>query len=159
MGHLVTRPAGLDDATRAIEVLRESITRLCIADHQNDPKTLELWLSNKTTEHFARWLANADSHIVVAELDSNVCGVAALTRAGKITLCYVHPSTLRRGIGRGLLAALEAQARLWGIRKLELNSSLTARAFYERHGYRSAGDPVPGLGVILGYPYEKELAP
>jgi hypothetical protein len=35
-----------DDAVAACHVLRESISRLCIADHRNDPAILNAWLAN-----------------------------------------------------------------------------------------------------------------
>src|SRR5689334_15396848 len=60
------RRATPDDAELAAAVVRESITRLCVADHQNDPVTLGSWLGNKTADSFVRWIASPDEHLVVA---------------------------------------------------------------------------------------------
>jgi GNAT superfamily N-acetyltransferase len=153
------RRATLEDAEIAIAVVRESITRLCVADHENDPHTLEPWLRNKTTDDFARWIDGADNRVVVAELDSVVGGVAALHRSGEIRLCYVAPDRRHVGIGAALLVALETQAREWGIQRLVLNSTIGARSFYEHNGYTPSGQPVPGFGRSLCFPYKKAILP
>jgi GNAT superfamily N-acetyltransferase len=151
------RRAVPEDAEIAIAIVRDTITRLCVADHENDPLTLEPWLQNKTADNFARWIASRDNHIVVAELDSAIGGVASLHRAGEIQLCYVAPDRQRAGIGSALLVALEAQAKARGLQKLFLNSTSGARSFYEHNGYIPSGDPVPGFGRSLCFPYGKTI--
>jgi GNAT superfamily N-acetyltransferase len=151
------RRAMREDAESAIAMIRESITRLCVADHENDPVTLEAWLRNKTADNFARWLAGSDNYVVVAELDSEIGGVASLRASGEVQLFYVAPSRQRVGIGTALLVALESQARAWGLDRLALNSTVGARAFYERNGYAPSGRPVPGVGRSFCFPYEKVI--
>ncbi len=159
MTDVSVRRATPDDAEVVIAIVRESITRLCVADHQNDPLTLEPWLRNKTAENFARWIDDPDNHLVVAELDSAIGGVACLHRSGEVRLCYVAPGRQRLGMGAALLAALETQARTWGLDKMSLNSTKDARAFYEHHGYASSGRCVPEFGRLVCFPYEKTLVP
>ena len=158
MGAITTRLATSADADQALEAVRQSITRLCAADHQHDQPTLERWLRNKTPEYFNRWCADPDNRLVVAPLGSVIAGVALLRRSGEIFLCYVRPDCVRAGVGHALLLALEAHAREWGIATLTLSSTLSARSFYERHGFVSAGDPRPHHGVLRGYPYSKSLS-
>ena len=157
MSAISTRLATPADASSAVHVLRASITGLCEVDHQHDGPTLERWLRNKTPEHFTAWCADLDSRLVVGELDSALVGVAALHRSGEIRLCYVSPDFARSGVGRALLLALEAYARDWSIANLRLSSTLTARHFYDRCGFVSAGDPTPAFGILVGYPYTKAL--
>jgi GNAT superfamily N-acetyltransferase len=157
MPRVSVRRAAVDDAEIAIAVVRHSITSLCVADHENDPVTLDAWLHNKTADNFARWIANAENHVVVAEFDSVIGGVAALHTSGEIRLCYVAPGRQGVGIGKALLVALETQARAWGIPRLILRSTSGARAFYEHNGYASSGEPVPGFGRSLCFPYEKSV--
>jgi GNAT superfamily N-acetyltransferase len=149
------RPANASDAPAAVALLRASITELCVADHQNEPATLARWLRNKTTEHFLEWLANPEGLIVVAEDALGLSGVGSITRPGDLNLCYVRPGQQRVGVGRAMIAALEAQAERWGVTEIRLSSSLGARTFYERQGYVSSGDPTPAFGVRFNYPYVK----
>jgi len=44
------RDAVAEDAPAACQVVRRSISELCIADHRSDPTILMRWLSNKTPE-------------------------------------------------------------------------------------------------------------
>lgn len=156
-GGIVVRAATLADSERALHVVRQSVIQLCVDDHHDDPATLERWLANKTPEHFARWLAQPDGRVVVAELDGVVRGVGNVVRAGKVHLCYVEPGFLRAGIGAAILGALEAQARAWGLSELSLESSCNARGFYARHGYERDGAPTEAFGVLRCFPLKKVL--
>jgi GNAT superfamily N-acetyltransferase len=103
-------------------------------------------------------VADPDSRLIVAEVDAVIAGVSALHHSGEIRLCYVSPAVARSGVGRALLVAVERHASHWGIRTLALDSTLTARAFYERCGYVSAGESKPAFGVLRCYPYLKTLS-
>jgi ribosomal protein S18 acetylase RimI-like enzyme len=151
------RSAQPNDAPAAVHVMRRSIIELCVPDHRNDPATLELWLQNKTVDRFLAWLAHTDNYTVVAESGSEVTGIGMINRSGEVLLCYVLPGMEHRGVGRGILTALETCAREWDVDRLHLLSTGTARRFYEREGYISSGEPQPSSGIALGYPYEKRL--
>jgi len=158
MSEILVRKAVVGDAAGAIELLRDSITQLCVDDHQNDAQTLQLWLQNKTEEAFQRWIQNADLHLVVAEGQAHLMGVGAIDSGGRIRLLYVKPGFQRIGVGVALLCELERQATDWSLPQVTLGSSLGARAFYERHGYVSTGPPEPGFGISRAFPYAKSLA-
>jgi GNAT superfamily N-acetyltransferase len=145
------------DADAAVRVLQRSITELCVADHHNDPTTLQKWLENKTVENFHSWLAAESSFCVVTESNAEINGVGLVHRAGEILLCYVAPESQGHGYGSAILAALEAKARTWGLDKPRLGSTVSARPFYERHGYISAGESTCSFGSSRCYPYEKIL--
>jgi hypothetical protein len=59
------RDAVPEDASAACQVLRQSIAELCVADHGNDPAILTRWLSNKTPEIVASWIAKPDNSLLV----------------------------------------------------------------------------------------------
>ena len=69
----------------------------------------------------------------------------------EVKAVYLHPDSVRRGIGRRLLEAVEAEPRANGVPDLKLTSTLTSVHFYESCGY-TKGDlhehPVTG-GVTL----------
>jgi GNAT superfamily N-acetyltransferase len=154
---LTVRIAEPRDADAAVRVLRRSITELCVADHHNDPTTPQKWLENKTIENFHSWLATESNFCVVTGSNAEVNGVGLVHRAGEILLCYVAPESQGHGYGSAILAALEAKARTWGLDKLRLGSTVSARRFYERHGYISAGESTCNFGSARCYAYEKIL--
>jgi GNAT superfamily N-acetyltransferase len=154
---VAVRKAEARDAALAVAVLRRSITELCAADHRGDADTIARWLANKTQQHFLSWLANDDNFCVVAEAHDRLLGVGLLHRSGEIRLCYLAPGAQRLGIGTAICLALEEQAKGWGLRTLKLESTVSARRFYEALGFRSAGTATPGFGISHCHPYEKRL--
>jgi hypothetical protein len=60
------RDAAPDDAVAACRVLRESIARLCVADHHSDPPILNAWLANKTPEIVAAWATQKGNSLLLA---------------------------------------------------------------------------------------------
>jgi GNAT superfamily N-acetyltransferase len=136
---ITIRIATPEDATAACAVLRRSIQECCHQDHQNDSGKLEGWLGNKTPQTVAGWIASPSNHMLVADRDGALVGVALVTQAGKLSLCYVLPEAQHGGVGKALLDGAEAKAREWGIGVLSLKSTVAACAFYARNGYRNAG--------------------
>ncbi|MET0982521.1 MAG: GNAT family N-acetyltransferase [Telluria sp.] len=127
------------DAGAACRLLRRSIEQGCEADYRGRPGILDAWLGNKTLNNVAAWFASSTKFAIVAERDGELLGLALLTQAGKLALCYVQPEAVRSGVGSAMLAAVEQQARAWNIRKLHLHSPASAASFFERHGYTNAG--------------------
>lgn len=145
--HLEIRPAGAADAVAACAVLRRCITESCVRDHRNDTAVLAAWLGNKTPAMVASWFASATNFPLVALLDGHIVGVALLTRAGKLALCYVLPEAQRRGAGKALLACVEATAAEWGVKTLQLHSTASAEAFFAARGYLPSGNVRSPYGV------------
>jgi GNAT superfamily N-acetyltransferase len=156
---VAVRKAEPKDAEAAVEVLRRSIMELCELDHHGDADTLAKWLANKTRENFVAWLANEENFCLVAEVNDQVLGVGLIHRSGEIRLCYLAPGAQRQGVGKAIYLALEEKAKAWGVKRLYLESTVAARSFYERVGFRSASVARPGFGISHCHPYEKTLQP
>lgn len=151
------RPARMDDAAAASRVLIASITRLCGADHHDDPAEIASWVANKTPESVAQMIAAGG--IRVAELDGRVAAVGAIDGAeGKITLNYVDPASRGRGLSAALLATMEAELAQAGVETARLTATVTAREFYLKHGWQATGPGRSGRWIV-GYPMEKRLNP
>jgi GNAT superfamily N-acetyltransferase len=131
------RTARPEDANSACNVLRRSISECCAEDHRNDETILAAWLGNKTPETVESWFLCQTNFSLVATMDNDIVGVAMLTRAGKVVLCYVTPEVRFAGVGKGLLQALEVQAKEWGLSNVQVMSTVTAKSFYLRNGYVS----------------------
>jgi GNAT superfamily N-acetyltransferase len=132
---------------------------LCSADHKSDEATITAWLANKTETNFRRWITS-DQHVaLVAAQGSDILGFGLLNRTGKLALLYVAPAVRLQGVSTSLLAGLEHEAIALGVHEMSVESSLTAKRFYEARGYHPSGDPVPGFGVTRAYPMVKKLVP
>jgi GNAT superfamily N-acetyltransferase len=127
------------DEQSVCELLRRSIAEGCAPDHRDHPGVLESWLSNKTPQNVRTWVTSPSNYMVVADDGDAVIGVALLNQAGKLALCYVDPARLHQGVGRAMLAAVEAQARDWNISKIHLHSPVSAATFFTRLGFADGG--------------------
>jgi GNAT superfamily N-acetyltransferase len=152
------RDAQVEDAPGACQVLRRSISELCIADHGNDPTILAQWLDNKTPEIVASWIAHSGNSVLVAVEHGTILGVGSVTNAGEVTLNYVSPDARFRGISRALLRALEQRALERGNVRCTLTSTETARRFYQTNGYVEDGCPAGKFGTRASYRMSKLLA-
>ena len=124
------RDATPEDAAAACDVLRRSISELCVADHRNDPAILGAWLGNKTPEIVAGWTRQKGNSLLVATEGNTILAVGSVTGAGEIMLNYVALEARFRGVSRALLKALEARAAERGNARCRLTSTETAHRFY-----------------------------
>jgi putative acetyltransferase len=145
------RPATPSDADAICAVHVASIRGLCAAHYT--AKQIAGWAGAKHPDRYCRAMAEGE-RMFVAELESGagraVIGLAGI-HGNEVRAVYVHPDHVGRGVGGVLLAALEQQARSNGFESLVLHSTLNARMFYLRHGYRDEGGMVfelrPGLDL------------
>jgi GNAT superfamily N-acetyltransferase len=152
------RIAVASDAVAACNVLRRSIAECCLLDHKNDPVILGAWLGNKTPEMVANWFTSTSNFSVVAFEADTLVGVALMTRAGKLQLCYLLPEALNRGIGLAMLKRIEAEALEWGVKSLQMHSTSTAAAFCERQGFIRSDQMISSYGVETTF-FWKPLGP
>jgi GNAT superfamily N-acetyltransferase len=151
------RGARPEDAVAACDVLRQSISQLCVADHRNDPAILDAWLSNKKPEIVAAWANAPGNTLLVAVEGEAILAVGSVTDAGEITLNYVAPAARFRGVSRALLRALEARAVERGNARCTLTSTETAHRFYQSAGYVDDGVPKRKFGTASSYPMSKRI--
>ena len=133
------RKAKITDAQQICDVLRKSITELCELDHRGDPKELDEWLKNKTVQNCETWLKNDKTNFFVAENNGRIVGVSSINHDGYVGLCYVLPEVKGHGFGARLLEAAETSVLSLGVQSFNLESTITAKGFYEHLGYIQKG--------------------
>lgn len=153
---LAIRRAVPSDIPAMSAVLTASITELCAADHADDATAIAAWTRNKTEPGVAAMLANPDQQIYVAEREGQVVGVGAVTSGGAISLNYVAPSARFTGVSSAMLARLETAIAAMGHAEARLESTSTARTFYQSRGWIADGPQAIGR-MVNGYPMRKQL--
>ena len=151
------RPATPEDCFKVCEVLRRSITELCVDDHGGRDDILSPWLANKTPENVLQWITAPSQLTVIAEIGHDLAGVGQASVEGKILLNYVSPDFRFRGVSKSIMLTLEEGIRSNGCSVVELASTGTALSFYEGLGYVAVGSPQMGHAGRLSYPMEKYL--
>lgn len=83
-----------------------------------------------------RWAERiANYRIFVAEDGQGIAGFAELDRDGHIDCFFVHKDRQGEGVGGRLMRAVQNEAEERGLPRLYAEVSITARPFFERHGF------------------------
>ncbi len=122
-----------EDGPALLALFRDTIRRVNAKDYS--PEQIRAWASDEID--VAQWSARFEGRFaVVAEAGPQPVGFTELESSGHLDRFYVSADHQRRGIGVLLLAAVMAEARRVGIPRLYTEASLTARPFFEAHGFR-----------------------
>jgi len=86
----------------------------------------------------------------VATIGAEVAGFSDVRDDGYIDMMFVDPKFGRRGVAGALLAHLRSIAARAGASELSTNASITARPFFEQHGFAVVAEQHPiTLGVEM----------
>lgn len=101
-----------------------------------------------------------DKNVWVADLDGAPVGFIDVARDGLIDMLYVHADHQGKGVASLLLRTVEASARAHGLLRLFTEASITARPFFERHGFRVIAPQrvIRWAQEFLNYRMDKPLA-
>lgn len=153
------RKAVAENVADVRRIHQAAIREVCSQDYPAE--VIAAWLTGNRDERYLRAI-HAQSFWMVG-LEKATIGFGGLDlERGKLESLFLDPQMRGRGIAGDFLAHLETVARDAGIRTLRLDSSLTAQAFYTRHGYRVCegnGSILLEAGVLLkGIPMVKPLS-
>lgn len=111
----------------------ETIKAICSSDYNS--AQIATWISS--TENEERWdeIMHAQT-LIVAEIDHVVVGFITLKNGNYIDLLYVHKDFQKQGVASELLPKIETAARHSGQHELFADVSITAKPFFERHGFQ-----------------------
>jgi putative acetyltransferase len=122
------------------------------------PELTADWIAEFSEAETEKIITSDEYYVLVACLEGVVVGVGTICIPdSRIEHCYVSGAGARKGIGSKMLAVLEAKAIALGMTRVELESSDGAQNFYEKNGYRLAGDARLFRGKFVVFPYAKEL--
>lgn len=120
------------DLEGLIALFRESVRTVARRDYTAEQ--LLAWAPDEIDR--AGWgLRLAASGTWVAAVDDRAVGFISLEPDGHIDVLYVDAASQRRGIASALLRRVENAARTQGLDRLFTEASMTAKPFFERHGF------------------------
>ena len=131
MPAITIRSATAVDAGAVARLIERAVRVSNAPDYE--PAVIERIVANFTLERVAQKMTQRD--VFVAHLGEALVGSVSLG-GGKLHSLFVEPSRQGQGIGRRLVDHIESHAVACGIAELRVSSSITARAFYEKRGYR-----------------------
>jgi putative acetyltransferase len=135
----------------------DAIREVCAKDYPAD--VIAAWLAGRNDSRYLRQIREDSFWVAIAH--NCVAFGSVRIEAAKLESLFVDPQALGKGYAAVLLSHLEGVALKGGVEILNVDSSLTARDFYGRHGYEvRAGDAtlVLASGIrVAGVPMSKRL--
>ena len=97
---------------------------------------VEDWAScGDSVEHWKELLAKND-YIGALDGQGNIIGFSSMDAEGYLHSMFVHKDWQGKGVATLLLSEVEKMARGYGVHKISVEVSITARPFFEKRGYR-----------------------
>ncbi len=126
------RPALLHDCDQIASLRKDTIRHVNSKDYPEE--MLDQWSSSANVEAFTN---NADScKRWIAEDNDKIIGFCEHDLEGELSRIYVHKDYLRKGIGTALLKVAEDSLKQYGYNEIYIESTITAKDFYLKNGYR-----------------------
>lgn len=94
------------------------------------------WAScGSSMEHWKELLAK--HHFIVAlDAQGKIIGFSSMNAEGYMHAMFVHKDRQGKGVATRLLAEVEKMAREYEVQRIWAEVSITAKPFFEKHGYR-----------------------
>lgn len=142
------RPYENRDAADTLKVFLAAVTETASVDYT--AQQIQAWAAPDGRDLEGWNAAMLARNGVVGTVAGQVVGFSDVSPDGYIDMMFVAPIFLRRGVANALLAYCEQRAREGNVGKLTADVSLTARPFFERHGFAVVAEQNPiTRGVAL----------
>ncbi len=123
------------------------------------PAQINFWLSPKNMD-LDNYLKNLERNLTyVALIDGIIVGFGDLNENGEIKRLYTHKDYQRKGIASAILSRLEEEAKSRGYEEISLESTISAKRFYESKGFVCLNKKVETVQGIehVGFNMKKKL--
>ena len=144
---MILRDYAETDGPGTLDVFLRAIRQTAARDYS--PEQVAAWASDDIDPE--QWAARRRAaRTQVAEADERVVGFTDVDERGYVDMLFVDPAYARQGVATALMDwAVTTAARL-GAAELSTHASLTARPFFEAHGFAVVVEQHPVLrGVVM----------
>jgi putative acetyltransferase len=150
------RRSKLEDAKELAKLARTTIRTVNRRDHSN--VIIDAWSKGNTAALYRTTQKDRIRFVTVE--NKRLTGFTDMLPDGELMSLYVHPDYLGTGLGKQLLAHIEKIAKAMGIKRIKCQSSVNAKEFYEKHGYKVTKPTwwtIEGVPPMRVYKMEKQL--
>ena len=145
------------DLGQILELFRDTIHSINIRDYSKEQ--IAAWAPEILDRE--KWLHSLSNNITyVAEISGNIVGFGDANKDGYLDRLYTHKDFQGKGIATAILKKLEEELKKLGITEVFTEASITAKPFFERHGYdlvRSQEKKHRSGIIFLNYVMKKKL--
>lgn len=133
-GQFMLRACCEPDIPEMQSLFRSTVLHVNIKDYTR--VEVEDWAScGDSAEH---WRVLLREHRFIAALDreGRIIGFSSMNEEGYLHSLFVHRDWQGRGVATALLSEVERMAREYGVHAISTEASITARPFFDKHGYK-----------------------
>lgn len=132
--NLSIRRLAAQDIPEMRKLFRATVLTVNSKDYTKEE--VEDWAScGDSVEHWKELLAKND-YIGALDGQGGIVGFSSMNAEGYLHSMFVHKDWQGRGVATLLLSEVEKIARRYGVHKISVEVSVTARPFFEKHGYK-----------------------
>ncbi|UPT20067.1 GNAT family N-acetyltransferase [Thermobifida alba] len=129
---MLLRAYSESDARETLDVFTRAVQVTARRDYSQ--RQVDAWAG--PDRNLAHWHdARASTSTQVAVIDGRLVGFIGVSPSGYIGMLFVDPSHQRQGVASALLRWAREHARMAGAGELSTHASITARPFFESHGF------------------------
>jgi putative acetyltransferase len=101
------------------------------------PEQLDVWAAkDELDDKLKSWKVSMEQNITyIAELNGTIIGFSYMTHDGHLDRLYIHKDFQSQGIATKLVNLLVTEARKLGMDYIDTYASITAKPFFEHHGF------------------------
>ncbi|WP_042148016.1 GNAT family N-acetyltransferase [Paucisalibacillus sp. EB02] len=124
------------DTEEVVSLFYETVHSVNSKDYSQDQ--LDAWAPKDEKESKMKsWKESLSHHITfVAKVNDKVVGFSDLTHTGYLDRLFVHKDYQGQGIATALIDMLESEAKKLNLLEIDVEASITAKAFFEHRGYK-----------------------
>ena len=128
----IIRRATINDLSCITDLFRSTIELINSRDYSNEQVTI--WTSvGADADAWSKRIQ--EQYFILGELSETIVGFASLAHDGYFDTLYVHKDYQRQGVATQLVKAIEEKAKELKLKTIYSDVSITAKPFFERHGY------------------------
>ena len=132
--HLSIRPLTEQDIPEMRELFRATVLTVNSKDYTKEE--VEDWAScGDSVEHWKELFAKND-YVGALDGQGNIIGFSSMNAEGYLHSMFVHKDWQGKGVATLLLSEVEKMACGYGVHKISVEVSITARPFFEKRGYK-----------------------
>ncbi len=116
------------------ELFRTTVLTVNSKDYTKEE--VEDWTScGDSVAHWKNLLAKND-YVGAIDRQGKIIGFSSVNAEGYLHSMFVHKDQQGKGVATLLLSEVEKIAREYDVHKINVEASITARPFFEKHGYK-----------------------
>ena len=119
------------DSAAVARLHRDTIRNINSKDYP--PEQVAVWAKRSTARRMKKSLKDRQRYVAIEK--NRIVGFGDYKKDGEMSGLYIHKDYIGKGAGSKLLNKMETEAAKRGIREFHTISTITARNFYEKHGY------------------------